>query len=302
MSFTEADSSLVNSIHPTQNCTWSPAPNPLWVVVHTMETPETDQIAENIAGWFANPAAGTSAHYCVDPDSIVQCVDERACAWAAMQKGNAHGIHLELAGRAAQTPAEWADAPSQAILNRAAALTADICRRHGIPARLLSDQQLAAGEKGITSHAAISRVFRQSDHTDPGQGFPWQQFVQMVRNHLGGTAVQMVSQISKIGDEMSEKQLETINANLNKIASLLSPEIPGVEGVRHYTPAGALFQRVDNMSRQVQEIKDAITPGKAGVKVQGTVDEHLARLEKKQDATNDYLKAIAEKLENKENA
>ena len=112
----------------------------------------------------------------------------------------------------------------------------------------------------------------------------------------------MVSQISKIGDEMSEKQLEAINANLNKIANLLSPEIPGVEGVRHYTPAGALFQRVDNMSRQVQEIKDAITPGKPGVKFQGTVDEHLVRQEKKLDAVCDYLKSISEKLEGKENA
>ena len=152
--FTAPDSDLVNTIHPTGNCTWG-ALTPKWGVLHTMETPETTQIAENIAGWFANPAAGTSAHYCIDPDSIVQCVDERAAAWAAMPTGNAFGIHLELAGRAAQTATEWADPASQAILDRAAALMADICTRHGIPVRFLTDQQLANGEKGITTHAQI---------------------------------------------------------------------------------------------------------------------------------------------------
>ena len=178
--FTAPDSDLVNTIHPTGNCTWG-ALTPKWGVIHTMETPETTQIAENIAGWFANPAAGTSAHYCIDPDSIVQCVDERAAAWAAMPTGNAFGIHLELAGRAAQTATEWADPASQAILDRAAALMADICKRHGIPVRFLTDQQLANGEKGITTHAQISRVFRESDHTDPGDGFPAAQFLALTQ-------------------------------------------------------------------------------------------------------------------------
>lgn len=295
MSFTEADSSVANSIYPTQNCTWSPGLDPQWVVLHSMETPEGDQIAENISSWFANPVAGTSAHYCVDPDSVVQCVDERACAWAAMQVGNAYGIHIEMAGRAAQTAAEWADGPSQAIIARTAALTADICRRHNIPARVLTDQQLANGEKGITTHAAISRVFKQSDHTDPGGGFPMQQFVNLVHKALGATAVQSVTQVLSEGEEMSKEMLEAINLNLTRIVNLLSPGVPGQAGVRHATPAGAVFQKLDNISVQVQELKDAATPGRAGVKTQGSLDARLANIEHNQDQLIGILTTIAEK-------
>lgn len=295
MSFTETDSSVTNSIYPTQNCTWTPGLNPIWVVLHTMETPEGDQIAENIASWFANPVAGTSAHYCVDPDSVVQCVDERACAWAAMQVGNAYGIHIEMAGRAAQTAAEWADGPSQAILARTAALTADICRRHNIPARYLTDQQLADGERGITTHAQISRVFKQSDHTDPGEGFPTQQFLGLVQRALGAAAVQSVAQVVSEGEEMSKEILEAINLNLTRIVNLLSPGVPGQAGVRHATPAGAVFQRLDNISAQVQELKDAATPGRAGVKTQGSLDARLSSIEENQTTLINILTTIAEK-------
>lgn len=160
-----------------------------WVVLHTMETPENSSVARNIAtGWFSRVEAGTSAHYVVGDTEIFQCVNEDDYAWAAMTIGNAHGIHIEMAGRAAQSRNEWFDDYSRTMLELVAALTADICARHGIPVRILTDAQLAAGEKGITSHAAISRVFRESDHTDPGYGFPWDYFLERVQAHRNGNA------------------------------------------------------------------------------------------------------------------
>ena len=160
-----------------------------WVVLHTMETPENSTVARNIAtGWFSRVEAGTSAHYVVGDTEIFQCVNEGDYAWAAMQTGNAHGIHIEMAGRASQSRNEWFDDYSRTMLELVAALTADICARHGIPVQILTDAQLAAGEKGITSHAAISRVFRESDHTDPGDGFPWDYFLERVQAHRNGNA------------------------------------------------------------------------------------------------------------------
>lgn len=160
-----------------------------WVVLHTMETPENSNVARNIAtGWFSRTEAQTSAQYVVGDTEIFQCVNEGDYAWAAMTTGNARGIHIEMAGRASQSRTEWFDDYSRAMLELVAALTADICARHGIPVRILTDAQLAAGEKGITSHAAISRVFRESDHTDPGWGFPWDYFLERVQAHRNGNA------------------------------------------------------------------------------------------------------------------
>lgn len=160
-----------------------------WVVLHTMETPENSTIARNIAtGWFPNPEARVSAHYVVGDAEIFQCVNEGDYSWAAAQTGNAHGIHIEMAGRAAQSRTEWFDAYSRKVIELTAALTADICARHSIPLRILTDAQLAAGEKGITSHAAISRVFKETNHTDPGYGFPYDYFLERVKAHAAGTA------------------------------------------------------------------------------------------------------------------
>ena len=281
--FTAPDSDLVNTIHPTGNCTWG-ALTPKWGVLHTMETPETTQIAENIAGWFANPAAGTSAHYCIDPDSIVQCVDERAAAWAAMPTGNAFGIHLELAGRAAQTATEWADPASQSILDRAAALMADICTRHGIPVRFLTDQQLANGEKGITTHAQISRVFRESDHTDPGDGFPAAQFLALTQKHYtGGVIAETVSTLIENGDEMTNEQTERLLTAVEGIHALLRP------GKEQHWHAGPLYNAITNTSIQTQQTKDALTRGQDGIKWDGDIFSQNKQLIATQQETNRLL-------------
>lgn len=158
-----------------------------WVVLHTMETAEGNSIAESIGGsWFTNPAAQASAHYCVDNDSIVQGVNEGDYAWAAGPTGNYLGIQIEMAGRASQSRDEWLDDYSRAMLERVAALTADICTRQGIPVRVLTDEQVAAGEPGITTHAALARVFRETNHTDPGPNFPWDYFMERVQAHVSG--------------------------------------------------------------------------------------------------------------------
>lgn len=190
MQLIERDSPLVDSIAVSPNFTNSGSYDrrSSLVVLHTMETGEGNSIAESIgAGWFTNPAAQASAHYCVDNDSIVQCVNEGDYAWAAGPTSNTRGIQIEMAGRASQSRAEWLDEYSRAMLERTAALVADICTRQGIPVRVLTDAQLAAGESGITTHAACSRVWGETDHTDPGPNFPWDFFMERVRAHVNGS-------------------------------------------------------------------------------------------------------------------
>lgn len=190
MYLAEPDSSLVNSIARSPNFDNSGTyeRKSKWIVLHTMETAEHGSIAENIgAGWFTREEAQASAHYCADNDSIVQCVNEGDYAWASGMTGNSYSVQIEMAGRASQSRAEWLDDYSRAMLERVAALVADICTRQGIPARVLTDAQVAAGEPGITTHAALARVFRETDHTDPGPNFPWDYFMERVQAHLGGT-------------------------------------------------------------------------------------------------------------------
>lgn len=150
------------------------------VVIHTMEIAERADAAESCAAWFRDPAAEVSAHYCVDADTVVQCVREQDIAWHA-RGGNATSIGIELAGYARQAARGWNDDYSRAVLVRAAALTAEICERHRIPVRRLQARDLVARRRGVTGHVDVSEAFGKSDHWDPGPAFPWARFLRLVR-------------------------------------------------------------------------------------------------------------------------
>ncbi|HEX7242693.1 MAG TPA: N-acetylmuramoyl-L-alanine amidase [Longimicrobiaceae bacterium] len=153
------------------------------IVVHSMEAPENSKTAENVARFFQNPGGQVSAHLCIDSDSIVQCVMDNDVAFAA-PGANHDGIQLELAGFAKQTPTEWLDPFGILLLNNAANAAAQYCLKYDIPVRRLSNAQLADGTtKGIVSHSQVSQVFKKSDHTDPGKGFPWDHFLERVEVH-----------------------------------------------------------------------------------------------------------------------
>ena len=154
------------------------------VVVHSMEIPEKPNTAEGCAEMFRTTEREASAHVCVDADSAVQCVKDEDTAWAA-PGANADGLQIEHAGYASQSREDWSDPYSTAVLERSARITAGWCRKYRIPARQLSNAQLADGHsKGFVSHAQVSDVFRKSDHTDPGQGFPWRTYMALVASHL----------------------------------------------------------------------------------------------------------------------
>lgn len=160
------------------------------VVIHDMETPETSLAAENISSWFGGlnpkyPAPLASAHYCVDNDSVVQCVRDSDVAWHA-PGANHNGIGIELAGFARQTRAEWLDAYSEAMLKRAAWLAARLCRENHIPVTLLSPSDLKDKKRGICGHDTVSKAFppKANPHWDPGPGFPWDWFLAEVAQRV----------------------------------------------------------------------------------------------------------------------
>jgi N-acetyl-anhydromuramyl-L-alanine amidase AmpD len=150
------------------------------VTIHDMEAPELDKTAENVARYFQNPDYPSSAHICVDNNSIVQCVKDSYIAYGA-GGGNDDAIHIELAGYGAQKKSDWLDHYSIACLALGADAAAQYCLKYELPPVKLTNQQLLAGKAGIVGHDQITTVYKISTHTDPGPFFPWPRFMAMVR-------------------------------------------------------------------------------------------------------------------------
>ena len=156
------------------------------IVMHDMEAPEKGDTAENVARWFSG-GTGSSAHYCVDNDSVVQCVRDSDIAWHA-PGANSTGIGIELAGYAKQGRGDWLDAFSKQMLDtQAAPLVAALCKKYAIPAVWLTPAQVAAGARGICGHVDVTRAYPgKGTHTDPGPGFPRDYFVAAVKKAMAG--------------------------------------------------------------------------------------------------------------------
>jgi N-acetyl-anhydromuramyl-L-alanine amidase AmpD len=152
------------------------------IVIHSMEAPEKGETAENVARFFQMTENPASAHLCIDNNSIVQCVMDNDVAFAAPGV-NSDGIQLELAGFARQTRADWLDPYSVLVLENAANAAAQYCLKYDVPIKHLTDAQLEAGEKGLIGHVQATRVYRKSTHTDPGDGFPWDHFIERVKHY-----------------------------------------------------------------------------------------------------------------------
>jgi N-acetyl-anhydromuramyl-L-alanine amidase AmpD len=97
---------------------------------------------------------------------------------------NRYSVGVEHAGFARQTPLEWADAYSEAMLRISAQLVASICKAHGIPPKHLSIDELKAGNVlGIAGHADCTKATGVGTHYDPGPAFPWQHYIEMVKEY-----------------------------------------------------------------------------------------------------------------------
>lgn len=150
------------------------------IVVHSMESGEASNTAENVASWFAGPnAPRASAHRCFDSDSNVQCVRDHDVAWHA-PGANHNGLGYEHAGRAAQSREEWLDDYGQAMLAISAAQARIDTAQYNIPIVWVDAAGLRAGQRGITTHWEVSKAFRRSTHWDPGHHFPMDVYLQMI--------------------------------------------------------------------------------------------------------------------------
>lgn len=150
------------------------------VVIHSAVMDCRPGAAQLLASWNRAGKTGGSWHYAVDPAETIQCSYDRFVCWHAPP--NTHSIGIEMADRPATSSLRWLLPAQRRMLRRTARLTAELCLAYDLPLVFLGPAQLAAGRKGITTHAMVSETWNQSSHWDPG-GWPRAKFMRMVRKH-----------------------------------------------------------------------------------------------------------------------
>jgi len=155
------------------------------IVLHSTENAIRDGVAHNVAMWFGGPSAPmASAHFIVGPDQLIQCVALEDVAFAAPGM-NRYGIQVEIVGQAAKS--DWFGA-DVAVVERTAQLVAALCTELGLPVERVDADGLKRGERGITSHAAVTAAFGRSTHVDPAmpgdRRWDWPAFLAMVEEAM----------------------------------------------------------------------------------------------------------------------
>lgn len=153
---------------------------PSVIIIHTTDGSEGSDSAENGAAYDKRRTDGTSTHFFVDSDSILQEVELKDEAHAARQHGNDIGIQIEICGKAGQSANQWADEDSAATLENVARLCVALRRTGNYPLSRLTGQYLreawtSGSPRGFCGHVDVTYAFPEDKgtHTDPGKAFPW---------------------------------------------------------------------------------------------------------------------------------
>ncbi len=130
------------------------------IIIH-----DTEGSYSGTLSWFKNPDANVSAHYVIRSSDghIAQMVDEKNIAWH-IGCFNTNTIGIEHEGYAAM-PEKWF---TEAMYVESAKLTAYLADKYRVPK-----------EHGpIQGHGEAPDC---SDHTDPGPGWDWDHYIDLVR-------------------------------------------------------------------------------------------------------------------------
>lgn len=162
------------------------------IVIHSAVMPCEPGRAAQLAAWNRDGVGGGSWHYAVGPEVTLQTSFDSYVCWHAPPNSNSIGIEMTdnpgpvpgdkrgtAAFKALKRAWRWARKPQREMLKRTARLTAELCLAYDVPVVFRKD----ARKPGITTHAVVSKTFRQSTHWDPGF-WPRRVFMNTVRREV----------------------------------------------------------------------------------------------------------------------
>lgn len=186
------------------------------VVVHTAESGNdltgSDERAENVANFIRTRTGAGSYHYIGDRDSIIPMIPPAYQAFGDGTGSNRFAIHISLAMNANIWPSLSKTHRDQYVETAAhmAHMAGLYFKSKGLgmprPVRLSKAASNAATASGFISHANRDPARR----SDPGRGFPWQQFLtryqQLATGQPAGAGIGSTGTIKTVDYRVRELQ------------------------------------------------------------------------------------------------
>ena len=147
--------------------------NLVGVCIHTTES-GAGASARDVAAYQARSQTG-SYNVLVDDRERVLCNTDDWQVWATGNKGNDVLLHLAFVAQASWSRAEWL--AHSDMLRMGAGVVRQWCDRYRFPVRKVTVAMLP----GILGHVD-TQAWGGTDHYDPGPNFPWDEFLQMVKD------------------------------------------------------------------------------------------------------------------------
>lgn len=149
------------------------------IVIHSTESPS----ARSSARYFQESTAGGSTQVLVGEDGCYRSVDDLRIP-AGAPGANKDGLHVEVAGYAKWSREQWYENAPGALAALPGILRA-WSDAYGIPLEYVDHKGLLRGERGVTTHADVTRAYSAGEgNYDPGKGFPLDEVLAAARGSV----------------------------------------------------------------------------------------------------------------------
>lgn len=194
------------------------------ICIHvTVNPPGTP--AENVANYQITSRSGS--YHELSDTSIKHLIEntDNWQTWSSGNYGNNIGLHRSFVMWGTESRVDWLRYDK--MLREAASRDAEWCRKYNIPPVKLTPAELRAGKKGFCGHLETGQAWGETDHVDPGAGFPWDIYLGYVRAELDGTA-----------QRKENNDVLTIKYFTDFITGYLGPIISDVKDIRQQFTGG----------------------------------------------------------------